>query len=366
MTSKIIVYIPVKNDIWFVEKAITSAVHWADHVFVFDESSSDGSHDIYKALLLKFKNLKIIFDRPKFDFKTSELRNYCLKYVRDSISGYNLIFELHADEIMSALVLNQPVREKLIDLPIGSSIFLPWINLWNKPFLFRQDKSVWSNNFGWFGFKDDRKSYFNGAAFHGSRVPENLHKNKTEIDLPVLHFQFLNLNMERSKQALYQIFERNHYPNKNIQQINKTYACAFDNRYINLIELDNFHYQAWLDYDIDLNKIYDNDDVNWRDYEVLKNFDLYGISRYKDLNIWYIDWELKREKIELENSNLTITNVLDPRDLETKISHWYLMKYQKYPFWKPDVWKLALLRAINFIINFYDKKTINYSRNSNL
>ena len=47
---KIIVYIPVKNDSWFIENSIRSATIWADHVFVLDESSDDGSHEIYKDL----------------------------------------------------------------------------------------------------------------------------------------------------------------------------------------------------------------------------------------------------------------------------------------------------------------------------
>ena len=33
--------------------------------------------------------------------------------------------------------------------------------------------------------------------------------------------------------------------------------------------------------------------------------------------------------------------IKDPRNIETKIAHWFLMKYQKYPFWKFDVWKLV-------------------------
>ena len=54
MMSKIIVYIPVKNDAWCIEKSIKHAVLWADEVIVADECSIDGSIKIYKELDKKY------------------------------------------------------------------------------------------------------------------------------------------------------------------------------------------------------------------------------------------------------------------------------------------------------------------------
>ena len=346
--SKIIVYIPVKNDKWFVEKAILSALEWADYLFIFDDSSSDGCHEIYKKLIEKHSNLFVMFNRPKFNKTTNESRNFFLNFIRNKIDGYNIIFELHADEVVSALITNPILKNELINLPIGTAIMLPWINIWKHPFLYREDKSVWSGSKGWFGFKDDRFSVFEGPVFHGPRVPEKLLKNKYEIDLPVLHFQFINLGMERSKQALYQIFEKNHFPNENNEHINKKYACAFDERNIILKELEIKHYRKWLELGINIDEQFEEECLNWRDYQVLKNFSLNGVSKYKELNIWYIDWEKKRQLFLDNNINLTfsLNEIIDPRDFSTKMAHYYLNKYQKYPFWRLGFFKLVFNKFI--------------------
>ena len=349
--AKIIVYIPVKNDGWFIENAITSALKWADQVIVADESSTDGSYEIYKRLETLHNNLTIIYKRPKFDFKTPDLRNYGLNMCRN-FEGNNLIFELHADEVLSAEITKLQMKQYLLEqMSIGSALMLPWINLWKKPFFYRQDKSIWSNTNGWFAFRDDRKAKFEGAAFHGSRVPERFTKQKIEMDdLNVLHFQFLNLSMERSKQALYQIFERNHYPKKNVEQINKRYACAFDERQIKLAPLAKKHYKPWLDMGIPIDKEYPKEGFNWRDLEVLKNFKKNGIKKYKDLNIWnHIDWEQKRkEAIKLyPNEKISNNPILDPRSYSTKLAHSFLNKFQIYPFWRLNFYILLLQKTIS-------------------
>jgi len=342
--SKIITVIPVKNDAWFVDKSIRSAAIWSDQVIVADQCSDDGSYDIYRAIESDFSNVNIIYDRPKFDYNTPDLRNYLLNHARE-FNGNNLIFEIHADEIMSADILNPEIRNKLLlDVGIGNAVSMPWINLWNKHNLYRKDKSVWSDSSQFFAFRDDRRAVFKNPVFHGSRCPEILTKNEIKIDyLKVMHYQFLNLKMERSKQALYQIFERNHYPNKNTEHINKIYAHVFDERSMGLCQLEDEHYIPWVERGIEIDKEYPLDGYNWRDTEVLKNFQKFGVKRYKNINIWYIDWEDKRKKAIKKGFNFT-SAIVDPRSLSTKLSHKFLMKYQLYSFWRLDFYKLLIYK----------------------
>lgn len=345
---KIIVYIPVKNDSWCIEQAICHAVLWADEVIVADESSNDGSLEIYQKLEPLYENLTIIYNRPKFDFTTPEPRNYMLDMVR-RFDGNNIIFEMHADEIMSAEILKPEIKQRLYsDLPIGSALILPWITLWKHPLHYRDDKSVWSNNKCWFAFRDDRKAKFSSPYFHGPRAPDEFLKNRVDINyLEVLHYQFVNISIERSKQALYQVFERNHYPNKNIEYINKIYACAFDERDINLSKLDQTHYLPWIEKGIDITKEFPDNGYNWRDTEVLKNFQKYGVEKYKDLNIWYIDWEMKRkEAISLLLTDIPNDPIIDCRSISTKLAHKFLMTYQLYPFWRFAFYKLLLEKVL--------------------
>lgn len=343
---KKIVYLPVKNDKWIIEKSILSISMWADHLFVADENSDDGSLDIYSRLSF-LKNVSFI-KRPKFDQTGPDNRNYLLNLAR-SFDGNNLIFELHADEIMSAKILDLNFRAIFLDtLKPRDSLMLPWYTLWDKPNLFRCDKSVWSNNYCWFGYRDDRKIKFTGACFHGPRAPEETHINKITIDeLPVLHYQFINKSNERSKQAIYHIFERNHYPEKSTEQINKTYAVAFDDRDVKLKLIPEVHTKLWLEAGININEVYDGDELNWRDLEILRNFKRHGLDYYKNVNIWYIDWESKRKQAaEMPDYDGYNTEIHDPRDLSTTMAHWWVRKLQRYPYWRIDFIRYALKKII--------------------
>ena len=352
---KIITVIPVRNDAWCIENAICSAVKWSDYVFVADDNSDDGSHDIYKRLEVQYKNLNIIYSRPKLDFNTPDLRNYYLELAR-SIDGSNIIFEMHADEVISAEFLKPGARERFIaSMDIGSAVMMPWVNLWKSTFYYRDDQSVWSNNYSWFAFRDDRKVQFKGPVFHGPRAPESFLDNKIIVNFAcVMHYQFVNFSMERSKQALYQVFEKNHFPNKNVEYINKIYACAFDERKVKLSKLKEKHFKPWLDMNLKIDMEYSEGQYNWRDTEVLKNFEKYGTYKYKNLNIWYINWEKKRkEAILLKLEGVPSDVIVDPRGLSDKLSHWFLMKYQFYPFWRLNFYKLLGEKVAEKVRNKY-------------
>jgi len=347
---KIIVYIPVKNDGWCIENSIRHAVQWADHVIVADGSSTDGSIDIYKRLEKDYSNLNIIYNRPKLDISTTEPRDYTLEQVR-KIKGCNIIFELHADEIISARILKMEIRKEIIQkLSIGKCLELPWLTLWKDPLQYRSDRSVWSNNSCLFAFRDDRISKFQLPAFHGPRVPENYVNNRIKLNhIPVLHYQFVNRGIDKSKQALYQIFERNRYPDRNFYYSYKLYAHYFDERKLKCKTLNEEDYIPWLNIGLTINKTYDDDDIfSWRDEEVLKNFNEFGLDRYAKTLIWHIDWEKKRQQaLALGLQNIPSFEIVDPRSLSTRLAHKFLMKYQMYPFWEMDYFRLIISKAAN-------------------
>jgi hypothetical protein len=228
---------------------------------------------------------------------------------------------------------------------------LPWTTLWKSATLYRNDNSVWTNNSCWFGYVDDRIVQFTGSVFHGPRAPESFLKNKKIIsELEVIHYQFVNLSNERSKQALYQIFERNHYPERNIEWINKRYAIAFDERALVVNQISPEKIMPWVDRGIPLLEEYSDYDLNWRDIEVLNNFDRYGIDRYKNLNIWYIDWNQKKQKLINQGLwNGDMSPVSDPRNFSTRLSHAWLMKTQLYPFWRFNFFVLIIEKLLTMI-----------------
>lgn len=348
---KIITLTHVKNDVWCIEKAIQHLRLWADVVIVADENSDDGSREIYQRCKA-YPNVHIIENRPKFNFNTPDLRNYMLSLARE-YDGNNLIFEIHADEIMSAKILDKDVRAQLLSsVRPRSAIMMPWTTLWKHPMLYRADKSIWSKTRSWFGYYDDRSANFEGAYFHGSRVPEKYLTNRLDIDfLQVLHYQFVNIGYERSKQALYHIYERNHFPKENIEYINKKYAIAFDERDILVAPLESCHAQPWIDRGIKIDEEFPEQMFNWRDVEVLRNFKRHGIDRYQELNIWYIDWEKKRhEALEKGYDEIPEDPISDNRSLSTQLAHRWLMRTQHYPYWRLDFILLLFSKGFKRLI----------------
>lgn len=347
---KIIVYIPVKNDSWCIENSIRHAVEWADYVIVADVSSTDGCVDIYKKLEKEYSNLKIIYNIPVMDHGTPDPRNYMLEQVR-KIEGYNIIFELHADEIISARILKAEIKNEIIQkLSIGKCLELPWLTLWKDPLQYRSDNSVWSNNSSIFAFRDDRTSKFQSAVFHGSRAPESYVNNRIKLNhIPVLHYQFVNIGIDKSKQAFYQIFERNRYLDRNVYYSYKLYAHYFDERKLKCKTLNEEHYAPWINIGLKINQTYDDDDIfSWRDEEVLKNFNEFGLDRYAKTLIWHVNWEKKRQHaLKIGIQNVPSFEIVDPRSLSTRLAHKFLMKYQMYPFWEMDYFRLIISKAAN-------------------
>jgi hypothetical protein len=344
---KIITLTHVKNDAWCIEKAIEHLRLWADEVIIADERSDDGSSEIYDRCK-KYSNVHIIENRPKFNFNTPDLRNYMLSLARE-FDGNNLIFEIHADEIMSAEILKPEVKQRLLDsVKPRSAIMMPWTTLWKHPLYYRNDDSIWSRTRSWFGYYDDRSAHFEGAYFHGSRIPEKYLQNRLDLNfLQVLHYQFVNIGYERSKQALYHVYERNHFPNENIEYINKKYAIAFDERNINVSRLDPSHIQPWIDRGISLEDEFPENFLNWRDIEILRNFQRYGTERYRELNIWYIDWEAKRLEATAEGvAGIPKDPINDERGISTRVAHEWLMRTQWYPFWRIDFIKLLFVKLV--------------------
>jgi len=355
---KIITITHVKNDAWCIGKSIEHLRFWADEVIVADERSTDGSLEIYNQFK-QYPNVHIIENRPKFNFNTPDLRNYMLGLARE-FDGKNLIFEMHADEIMSAEILNPKVKEKLLSkIRPQAAIMMPWTTLWRKPMEYRDDNSIWSRTKSWFGYWDDRTAKFEGAYFHGSRVPEKYLANRVDIDfLQVLHYQFVNIGYERSKQALYHVYERNHFPLENIERINKKYAIAFDERNIKVENIESKHITPWLNLGLQLDEEFPEQLFNWRDVEVLRNFKRFGIERYRDLNIWYINWEEKRlEAVKIGYKDIPESSIVDPRNLSTKMAHNWLMRTQLYPFWRIAFVKLLFIKLSERI----KKKYYDYS-----
>jgi len=105
-------------------------------------------------------------------------------------------------------------------------------------------------------------------------------------------------------------------------------------------------YAPWINIGLNIDQTYDDDTFNWRDEEVLKNFKTFGLDRYAKINIWYINWEKKRQHaLKMGLQNLPSFEIVDPRSPSTRLAHKFLNKYQMYPFWTIDFFRLVISKG---------------------
>ena len=326
---KTITLMPVKNEAWIIRKTLTALSQFCDLIIVADQGSTDGTSDI----LNSFEKVHVVENTEKFH--SHHVRTLLLDAARD-FEGNNLIFNLDADEIPASPILDPTVMQKYLDLPVGASAIMPWIQLWRSPIRYRSDNSVWSNSRKPFVFRDDRESGYetkNFAIDHAPKVPTKMLQNAIFIsEVPLLHFQFVVFERMLAKQRWYRLIEKLTTTN-NDEAINETYVITKDERDIHLDDVPDAWLAGWEVLGLDLTS-FPSQDLYWYDVDVLEFFTQHGTKKFQKLDIWDVDWELKR-KIALAqgHENVPRSVIRDPRSIDIKLYHFYLGKYFETPDW---------------------------------
>ena len=229
-------------------------------------------------------------------YHSSNVRKILLDFAREKFPGNNLLISLDADEVFSSDILNKDIIESWKALPRGTSISLPWIQLWRSIYLFRFDNSVWTNNRKYFVYVDDRKKQFsdiNVINDHTGRFPFDPEKVYEENRVSVLHFQFVCHERMLSKQNYYMCSEKVN-ADKSDSYINNKYKITKDEEDILLKSVDERFYSRWeklgVSFDICINEY-----LFWYDIEILKMFKKNGCEFFSNLAIWDINWEVKKQ-----------------------------------------------------------------------
>lgn len=316
---KKILVLPVKNEEWILDKSMSCASLWADHIIVAYQESSDRTLEILK----KFP--KVIIVENKSTVHSSNVRKLLFDSARQ-FEGNNVIFSLDADEIASSNILSEDFNRTLEELPIGAAIEMQWVNLWRSPLNYRDDSSVWSNSWKHFAFKDDRNMDYTSLGVindHTNRVPIASVKNTHRLNNPkILHYQYVDWQRVLSKQAYYRLSEwqQREKSLKEVLKINYRYFFSKDETGLLTKPIPQEWIKIFVDSGIDLNNFPVNS-VTWFDMEVLKCFLQYGQLAFKNLDIWDINWEEKRQlALQQGLKNLPQNEIIDPRSF---VQVWY-------------------------------------------
>jgi glycosyltransferase involved in cell wall biosynthesis len=327
---KIVATIPVKNEAWILDRTLAALSEFCDAIVVADQGSTDGSREICG----RFPKVRMI-ENPSERFNEAGRRKLLLEAARD-LGGQNLVLPFDADEIPTGNVLGGSALQGLTDrMRPGGAAVMQWIMLWRDPFRYRDDTSVWSNNWRPFVYWDDRKVAFTDGTIHLSKVPDATLASAVRVDeLKVLHYQFVLWDRMLSKQRFYRALERVLHPDKSPQAINNVYAITRDERDLTLREVPASWTQPWLDLGIDLAR-FEDEDLRWYEIEVLRFFAEHGPDRFAALDIWDEDWESKRLAAARRGvTGLPSEPIADPRNIEQRLYHSHIQRKIRSPSWR--------------------------------
>ena len=282
---KIIALMPVKNEAWILDYSLTCLKPFVDEIIVIEDGSTDETRNI----LLRHK-VKIINKQFK---GYGNLRKELLNAGREN-KGTHFVF-LDADEVFTADLLKD-FRNILKKMRPGQKLLFNWLAMWKSPFVFRDDNSVWSNNYKDFVFCDDDISDFEDIYIHEPRTPGKNKKSNT-LKLKeyggVMHYQFVSWKRFQLKQAWYRCSELIKFP-RTEASINQKFSITLGNEKMKCSPIPT----KWL-HSINIPKGIEEVTNNWYFNEIKKFFKKYEVNRFEKLNIWHIE-ELNAEFFKKE------------------------------------------------------------------
>jgi len=189
---KIIALMPVKNEGWILDYTLTCLKDFVDEIIVLENDSIDNTPDILE------KHDVTVINKT---FSAFGSRRKELLHVGREHGGTHFVF-LDADEIFTA-DLRKDFRDLLKKMKPGQKMMLRWLTMWKSPFVYRNDNSVWSNNFKDFIFCEDDISDFDDTVVHEPRTPGDNNPSrmiKLETYGGVMHYNFVPWEHVQAKQ----------------------------------------------------------------------------------------------------------------------------------------------------------------------
>jgi glycosyltransferase involved in cell wall biosynthesis len=222
-TTKAIGLLVYRNEEELLPSLLSSLEGIVDHLVTIDNGSSDNSTNILKA----HTAFPISYEHIPYngEWTVDKIRQKLLTKGREigkEISA-DIFVCLDADEAFSA-PFKKTCRQVYSSIKPGQRVTMQWLAMWKSVDHYRDDNSVWSNNFKDFIFRDSPELKFGNHVLHEPRTPVKDEKNGLQLNPKhgaVLHFQFSNWEKFQIKQDWYRIREAK----KGVATIN------IDNRY---------------------------------------------------------------------------------------------------------------------------------------
>lgn len=280
---KIVVITPVKNEAWILDRFLSTASHFADHIIIADQDSTDGSQEICK----RYPKVILIRNNSQ-EFNEAGRQTLLLNTARELIPDHKILLALDADEIISANSFLSLAWQTMLKAKPGTVLCFEKLDFYGNT-----RKCIRSDIQGVFGYVDDGAEH-KPRIIHSVRVPEPDYAPRLYLnDVKILHYAYTRLNAQAAKHRMYSVIENT---------LGKSNVYARRLRYISpeqychqhkLQDSDPSWFQYWEELGIDMHSIAAQKYYSY-DFEVLRYFQQYGDRRFHGENIWDTDWEACR------------------------------------------------------------------------
>ena len=289
---KTITLMTLKNEEWIIDTTFPVLSKISDKIIVADNNSKDNSNE-----MLKKYNVEIIENNNTTPSNT--VRWNLLDKARKEYGKNNLIICMDADEFLPPVTFLKNKKKILSHVP-GTVFSSPWVQVWRKVSQYRADNSIWNpaTNTKPFMFIDDGEMDYDRTPLlidHISRVPEINVKKSINLNIPLIHLQFVNWKRSQLKQLWYQCIEV--VNGNDIDEINDKYKGASDEENIKFKKLK----KQWIN-GVNLSKEIETSktlDI-WHVTEIKSMMNEFGKEKFINLNILnttFIDNLLKELEI---------------------------------------------------------------------
>jgi len=287
----------VRDEQWVLDASLRAALMLVDRVVVLDHDSADRTPEIIDRVSAEHPGRIVNASWEGRHYNEAAIRQRTLDTGREE--GGTHFFWIDADEILCHHMI-EPVREAIASLEPGRAMELPWLAMWESLDAFRDDDSVWTNNFKAFAFADHPeigyRSYRDGYDMHqtprGTRA-ERLRPFADQSRGGVMHLQFADRRRLIAKHAWYKMSETVRFPGrKPPSEIDAMYNQAVDRSGLGLASAPD---EWWSGYR-HLRRMIRFDQPPWHESEVLRFWEEHGPAAFEGLELWGLPRALQAAK----------------------------------------------------------------------
>lgn len=227
--AKIVGLVPGRNEEARIAYCLSALSKVTDAIVFLDDCSDDNTVSVVESIAAECQVEKIITKSSWYRDEPGD-RNALLQVGR-AIGGTHFVV-IDADEMLTGnCLVEDQLRVRILEMKPREQLSLHWIQLWRSLEEYRTDVgSKWTDNYKRCIFCDDGRALYRSDFIHTSRIPK-LKGRRYRLDnlnLGLLHFQFVNWDNLILKQRWYRCLERVRDPQKSIDAINAKYAKSVD------------------------------------------------------------------------------------------------------------------------------------------